>query len=202
MYIPFFFGNLDSFTLSYIINRLCLLWAFKWCVTLHIFSKMSFTTGTSRTKITGHHLKIVGIDANDCGHSWLKHRKCGAIVTEGTIVCLALVHLTVGDVEEKAIAAIEVEGGCCVGFTWRHLVKHAATYDGAICRVTEVLSKDSTSVTKRQLHYKNKGCAFAVVESFASDEKLKHNNTNLNIKPACNPPRALSPLSKKAKIQK
>ncbi len=42
-------------------------------------------------------------------------------------------------------------------------------YDGAICRVTEVLSKDRTSVTKRQLHYKNKGCTFAVVESFASE---------------------------------
>ncbi len=32
-----------------------------------------------------------------------------------------------------------------------------------------MLSKDSTSMTKRQLHYKNKGCAFAVVESFASE---------------------------------
>ncbi len=78
-------------------------------------------------------------------------------MTEGTILCLALVHLTVGDVEEKAIAAIEVEGGCHVGFAQRHLVKHAATYDGAIGRVAEVLSKDSTSVTKRQLHYKNMG---------------------------------------------
>ncbi len=91
------------------------------------------------------------------------------MVTEGTILSLALVHLTVGDIKEKAIAAIEVEGGCHVRFARRHLFKHAATYDGAICRVTEVLSKDSTSMTKRRLHYKNKGCAFAVVESFESE---------------------------------
>ncbi len=46
----------------------------------------------------------------------------------------AFVYVTVGGVEEKAkaIAAIAVKGGCCVGFTQRHLVKHAATYDGAI----------------------------------------------------------------------
>ncbi len=163
-------------------------------------------------KIAGHQLEIVGIDANDRGHSCLKHKKCGALVTEGTIVLLALVHLTVDDVEEKAIAAIEVEVGFCVGFTRRHLVKHAATYDGAICRVTEVLSKDSTSMTKRQLHYKNKGCAFAVVESFASEamsnketETSMQSDPNVNIRRVHNNHnycKALSPPNKKQKFSK
>ena len=161
-------------------------------------------------KIAGHQLEIVGIDANDSGRSCSKHRKCGAILTEGTIIRLALVHFTVGDVEEKAIAAIEVKGGCRVGFARRHLVKHAATYDGAICRVTEVLSKHSTSVTNRQLHYKNKGCAFAVVESFASEamsnketEPSMQSDPDINIGPVhkkhdcC---KALTPPNKKQKF--
>ncbi len=162
-------------------------------------------------KIAGHQLKIVGIDANNCGRSCSKLRKCGAIVTEGTIIRLALVHFTVGDVEEKAIAAIEVKGGCRVGFAQRHLVKHAATYDGAICRVTEVLSKDSSSVTKRQLHYKNR-CAFAVVESFASEamsnketETSMQSDPDINIGPVHNNHdccKALSPPNKKQKFSK
>ncbi len=71
------------------------------------------------------------------------------IVNDGTILHLALVYVTVGDIEEKAIEAVVVEGGCYVGFTQRHLVEHAATYDGAICIVMEVLSKASISMTKK-----------------------------------------------------
>ncbi len=94
------------------------------------------------------------------------------IVNKGTILCAALVYVTVGDVEKKAIAALEDKGSCCVGFTWGHLVKYTATYDGAIRRVMEVLSKDSISVTKKQLHIKYKGRAFAFVEIFVSEENL------------------------------
>ncbi len=36
------------------------------------FFHMSINTGTSSTKIAGHHLKIVGMDANDHGHSFSK----------------------------------------------------------------------------------------------------------------------------------
>ncbi len=104
MYIRFFLPKSQLF------------YSLEQCVTLHIFSSMSVNTGISSTKIAGHHIKIVGIDANDHGCSCSKHRNCGAIVTEGTIIRLALVHFTVGDVEEKAIAAIEVKGGCRVGF--------------------------------------------------------------------------------------
>ncbi len=51
-------------------------------------------------------------------------------------------------------------------------MKYTATYDGAIRRVMEVLSKDSISVTKKQLHIKYKGRAFAFVEIFVSEENL------------------------------
>ncbi len=47
-------------------------------------------------------------------------------MTEGTILCLALVHVTMDGVEEKAMTAVDVKGGCHVGFAQRHLVKHTA----------------------------------------------------------------------------
>ncbi len=116
------------------------------------------------------------------------------------LLCLALVYVTVGDVEERAIAAIEVKGGCHVSFTQTHLVKQAATYDGAICRMTGVLFKGSIGITKRHLNYKNKQCVFVVVDIFAYKEKLlKQLDTNANIKPAHNPPKAPSPPTKRQK---
>ncbi len=73
-----------------------------------------------------------------------------------------------------------------------------------------MLSKDSTSVTKRQLHYKNKGCAFAVVESFASEamsneESETSTDPDINIGPVHNNHdccKALSPPNKKQKFSK
>ncbi len=81
------------------------------------FHYMSNNTGTSTAKIAGHHLEIVGINANDCSGSCSKHKKCRVIVNEGGILCLTLVSLTVNDVEEKTIAAGQVKGGCLVGYT-------------------------------------------------------------------------------------
>ncbi len=45
-----------------------------------------------------------------------QNTKSGVIVNEGTILCRALVYVTVGD-EEKAITALEVKGDYCVDFT-------------------------------------------------------------------------------------
>ena len=45
--------------------------------------------------------------------------------------------------EETAIAAVWVTDGidrCCVGFLKRHMVRHAACFDGALAQVTRVLS--------------------------------------------------------------
>ncbi len=79
-------------------------------------------------------------------------------------------------------------------------MKHLATYAGAIYRVMEVLSQDCISMTKKQLHYNDKGCDIAVVECFASEVMSKHSDTNVKIKPAYNLPKAQSHLNKKAKI--
>ena len=131
---------------------------------------MSITTKKLPSNIVNTRVEIVGINTSDCGCSCNKHKVCGGIVKEGTVIRLALASVVVDGVEEQAIEAVEIEGGCCIGFGKRHLIKHAVAYNGAICRVTEVLSKDSTSQIQRRLHYKYKGCAFAVIESFEGNE--------------------------------
>jgi hypothetical protein len=58
------------------------------------------------------------------------------------VVRLRKVQLMVEGREEKAIAAIWVTDGmdrCRVGFLPRHMVKHAAHYDGSLAQVTRVL---------------------------------------------------------------
>ncbi len=82
--------------------------------------------------------------------------------------------------EHPAIEVVEVEGGCQVGFGQRHLIKHAVAYNGAICRVTEVLSKDRTFPIKWQLDYKKKGCAFALIKSFRGNENEEAGDDNDN----------------------
>ncbi len=44
-----------------------------------------------------------------------------------------------------------------------------------------MLSKDCTSPLKQQLHYKNKGCAFALIDGFdgnANEEAIDDSDTN------------------------
>ncbi len=100
------------------------------------------------------HVKIVGIDASDCGHFCKRHQLCCEIVKEDTVLHFVLVSVVIDGVEEPAIEGVEVEGGCCKGFSRRHLIKYADSYE------------DGTSQTKQQLHYQNKSCAFAVIKSF------------------------------------
>ncbi len=114
-------------------------------------------------------VEIIGIDASDHCYSCKRHLVCGGIVKEGNVLHLALVFFVNDGVEEPAIKTVEVVGGCCIGFARRHLIKHAVAFHGTICRVTE-LSKDSTSQTKHQLHYKIKGCDFALTKSFRSNK--------------------------------
>ncbi len=129
-------------------------------------------------------MEIVGINASDCDHSCNEHQVCDVIVKEGTVLSLALVSLVFDGEEQPAIEAVEVKGGCQVGFGRRHLIKHAGAYNGAICRGTEVLSKDSTSPLKQQLNNKNKCCAFALINSFdgndeeAGDDSDTHDTNN------------------------
>ncbi len=104
-------------------------------------------------------MEIVGIDTSDRSCSCDKHQACGGIVKEGAVLHVALVSVVIDGVQEPANKAVEVKGGCHVGFGGRHLIKYTVAYNGAICRVADVLSKDSTSPTMGHIYYKNKGCA-------------------------------------------
>ncbi len=85
--------------------------------------------------------------------------------------------MVIDGVEEQAIEAEEVNRGYQVGFGRKHVIKYAVAYDGATCRVTEVLS-DSTSPAKQQLHYENKGCTFAVEKNFGCNKNDDTDNSD------------------------
>ena len=78
----------------------------------------------------GIRLKIVGITASDRGRSCRQHKTCGDLVKEGTVLRLQHVTINIDGEEEEAIEAVEADQGCRVGFTRRHLIKHASIYDG------------------------------------------------------------------------
>ncbi len=66
-----------------------------------------------------------------------------------------------------AIAAVWVTDGidrCCVGFLKRHMVRHAARYDGALAQVTCVLSGSCDSAERLMDHH-NRGCCLATIIS-------------------------------------
>jgi hypothetical protein len=72
--------------------------------------------------------------------------------------------------EETAITAIWVSDGidrCRVGFVPRHMVRHAARYDGALAQVTRVFSSnpETCDSTERRLFFKNKGYCRATIIS-------------------------------------
>ena len=50
---------------------------------------------------------------------------------------------------------------CRIGFAPRHMVKHAAQYDGALAQVTCVLSDDAETcdLAEQRLFHRNKGFA-------------------------------------------
>jgi hypothetical protein len=69
--------------------------------------------------------------------------------------------------EETAIAVYWITDGmerCRVGFLQRHMVKHAARYDGALAQVTSVLDKKgSESKEERKMCIHNKGFCYATI---------------------------------------
>ena len=86
------------------------------------------------------------------------------------MVRLRKIQLMVEGKEETAIVAIWVTDGidrCRVGFLPRHMVRHAARYDGALAQVTRVFSSDSETCdsTERHMFFKNKGYCRAVIIS-------------------------------------
>lgn len=111
---------------------------------------------------------IVGVDAGDRGRNCEEHSVCGSVLSEveDVVVRLRKVQVLVDGKEETAIAAYWITDGmerCRLGFLQRHMVKHAARYDGALAQVTTVLGKDSTNSEERKMHHHNKGFCYATI---------------------------------------
>jgi hypothetical protein len=116
-------------------------------------------------------VEIVGTEAGDQGHSCEEHpANCGEVLEPDVVVRLLKVQLMVEGREEMAIAAVWVTDRidrCRVGFLKRHMVKHAACYDGSLAQVTRVFSADPTccDLAEWRMHHHNRGCCLATIIS-------------------------------------
>jgi hypothetical protein len=107
-------------------------------------------------------VEIVGTEMSCQGRSCEEHEICGEVLKEDVVVRLRKIQLMVEGKEETAITAIWVTDGidrCRVGFVPRHMVRHAARYDGALAQVTRVFSDNPEicDTTERRMFFKNKG---------------------------------------------
>ena len=116
-------------------------------------------------------VEIVGTEMSCQGRSCEEHENCGEVLKEDVVVRLRKIQLMVEGKEETAIAAIWVTDGidrCRVGFVPRHMVRHAARYDGALAQVTRVFSSDPEicDTTERRMFFKNKGyCCASIIST-------------------------------------
>ena len=85
------------------------------------------------------------------GRSCEEHEMCGdEVLKEDVVVCLRTVQLVVDGKEEKAIEVVWVTEGmdrCRVGFLPRHMVRHAARYNGVLAQVTRVFNGNPADCT-------------------------------------------------------
>ena len=130
------------------------------------------------THPSGVVVEIVGTERGDQGCSCEEHNiNCGEVLAEDFVVRLRKVQILVEGKEETAIAAVLVNDGidrCRVGFLPRHMVKHAARYDGALAQVTRVFSGDweKFDTAERRAFHKNHGCCLAAIIAWPSrDDK-------------------------------
>ena len=122
-------------------------------------------------------VEIVGTEMSCQGRSCEEHEICGEVMEEDVVVRLRKIQLMVEGKEETAIVAIWVTDGidrCRVGFLPRHMVRHAARYDGALAQVTRVFSSDpeTCNTTERRLFFKNKGYCCATIISTLPATKM------------------------------
>ncbi len=116
-------------------------------------------------------VEIVGTEANDQGRSCKEHLvNCGKVLELDVVVRLQMVQIMGEGRKETVIAAIWVTDGmdrCRVGFLPRHMVTHAAHYDGLLAQGTRVLSVDPTccDLAERRMHHHNRGCCLATIIS-------------------------------------
>jgi hypothetical protein len=122
-------------------------------------------------------VEIVGTERGDQGRSCEEHPlNCGVVMEDDVVVRLRKVQVIVEGREETAIAAVWVNDGvdrCRVGFLPRHMVKHAARYDGALAQCVRVFSADAnvSDTAERRAFHRNHGCCLAAIISWPS-----HNN--------------------------
>ena len=115
-------------------------------------------------------VEIVGTLMGDRGRSCEEHAVCGSVLEEDMVVRLRKVQILVDGFEETAIACYWVTDGidrCRVGFLMRHMVAHAARYDGALAQVTRVFSgnEDECSREERRMYHAKRGCCQATIIS-------------------------------------
>jgi len=119
-------------------------------------------------------VEIVGTEQGDQGRSCEEHPiNCGEVMAEDVVVRLCKVQILVEGKEETAIAAVWVNDGidrCRVGFLPRHMVKHAARYNGAVAQVTRVFSgnPEACDSTERHQFIKNHGCCLVAIIAWPS----------------------------------
>ena len=122
-------------------------------------------------------VEIVGTTVSCQGRHCEEHEVCGVVLKEDVVVRLRKMQLMVEGKEETVIAVIWVTDGvdrCRVGFLPRHMVYHAARYDGALAQITRVLSDDAATCdsAERRMFHKNKGfCLAAVITSLPGSAK-------------------------------
>jgi hypothetical protein len=104
-------------------------------------------------------VEIVGSQMSCRGRSCEEHELCGdEVLKEDVVVRLCTVQLVVDGKEEKAIEVVWVTEGmdrCRVGFLPRHMVRHAACYNGVLAQVTRVFNgnlADCSSKERRAYH--------------------------------------------------
>ena len=118
-------------------------------------------------------VEIVGTLMGDRGRSCEEHSVCGSVLEEDMVVRLRKVQILVDGFEETAIACYWVTDGidrCRFGFLMRHMVAHAARYDGALAQVTRVFSgeEEECSREERRMFHAKRGYCHATIISCLS----------------------------------
>ena len=94
------------------------------------------------------------------------------------VVSLWKVQVLGDGCKETAIACIWVTDGvdrCRVGFLMRHMVAHAARYDGALAQVTRVFSGDEKECSReeRRMYHAKRGYCQATIISCLPEMKSR-----------------------------
>ncbi len=106
------------------------------------------------------------------------------------VVHLRKVQVLVDGTEETAIACIWVTDGvdCCrVRFLMRHMVAHAARYDGALAQVTRVFNgnEEECSREERRMFHAKRGYCHATIISWLPTKKDEAKATKAAAKKYC-----------------